>query len=218
MFRAILFITMFIYGLTNAVANQLTLPEPIKPNARYVFYSHGYIVEGDNPKPIHKEWGVYDFPAVKAALKSEHYELIAYHRPNKTDPFLFAKKLANDVNTLISKGVKPENITLLGFSRGGALSILTSNELKNEKINTIILAGCAGLIKRNKAVQVYGHVRSIYETSDQVGSCNFLIERSEHVASFKEIAISTDLSHGAFYLPRPDWVNPVKGWIENPSY
>lgn len=217
MFRAILFITMFIYGLTNAVANQLTLPEPIKPNAHYVFYSHGYIVEGDNPKPIHKEWGVYDFPAVKAALKSEHYELIAYHRPKKTDPFLFAKKLANDVNTLISKGVKPENITLLGFSRGGALSILTSNELKNEKINTIILAGCAGLIKRNKAVQVYGHVRSIYETSDQVGSCNFLIERSEHVASFKEIAISTDLSHGAFYLPRPDWVNPVKSWIENPS-
>ena len=39
-----------------------TFPNEIKPDEKYVFYSHGYIVEGSNPKPVHPEWGIYDFP------------------------------------------------------------------------------------------------------------------------------------------------------------
>mgnify|MGYP001197410146 CR=1 FL=1 len=69
------------------------------------------------------------------------------------------------------------------------------------------------LIKKHTQVKVYGHVKSIYETSDQVGSCQFLIDRSDDVASFNEISISTGKSHGAFYNPLPVWVEPVKQWI-----
>jgi hypothetical protein len=34
-------------------------------------YSHGLIVEGDNPSPISPKYGQYDFPAIKHALLSE---------------------------------------------------------------------------------------------------------------------------------------------------
>lgn len=189
-------------------------PEVIQPDEKYVFYSHGYIVEGLNPTPKHKTWGVYDFPLIKQKLTDPDYNLIAYHRAAQTNPYKFAKKLGQDVNRLISAGVKTENITLIGFSRGGAISILTSNELKLEKVSTIILAGCAGLIKSNPDVQIYGDVLSIFETSDQVGSCNFLINRSTNVSSFHELSISTGKSHGAFYEPKAEWLIPVKNWIK----
>jgi len=156
---------------------------------------------------------VYDFPKIKAALADEGYNLIAYHRHKDTKPRDFAKKLTENVKTLLNEGVKPNNITLIGFSRGGAITALTSNYLANDDINFIILAGCSRFIKKEPTLAVYGHIRSIFETSDGVGSCQFLIDRSIKVNSFEEIAISTGKEHGAFYLPRAAWVTPVKQWI-----
>ena len=43
-------------------------PDVIDPAGRYVIYSHGLIVEGDDPRPVSPEFGVYDFPAVVRAL------------------------------------------------------------------------------------------------------------------------------------------------------
>ncbi|MCO7224743.1 alpha/beta hydrolase [Pleionea sp. CnH1-48] len=190
-------------------------PEQVKPNDKYVFYSHGFIVEGDNPTPEHPRWGVYDYPLVKKSLSDAAYHLIAYHRKKDIQPILHAKELANSVNRLIKAGVKPEQITLLGFSRGGSLSVMASNELKNSKVNVIILAGCGGILRRHSETQAYGRVLSIYETSDKTGSCDHVIERSPNVVDFKELAISTGKEHGAFYLPRKEWVTPVKDWIKS---
>lgn len=189
-------------------------PAEIEPDKKYVFYNHGYIVEGDNPTPEHPHWGVYDFPAVKKALSDPDYNLIAYHRKAKTNPFDFAKKLASDIRQLIEAGVKAEQIYVLGFSRGGAISILTSDEVKSDKLNTLILAGCSKLTKSRPEIKGYGAIYSIWETSDNVGSCQFLVERSTQVTQFTEIAISTGLSHGAFYRPIPEWLDPIKSWIK----
>ena len=57
-----------------------------------------------------------------------------------------------------------------------------------------------------------GHLLSLYETSDAVGSCAGLAARSR-LDSFKEIAVSTGKSHGAFFQPLPVWVGPLREWI-----
>lgn len=215
--KRLFFCSVMMFMSMNVVAGNIyhQFPAEINPNDKYVFYSHGFIVEGTNERPKHKVWGVYDFPAVKAALKDDSYHLLAYHRPAKTNPNIYAKQLAQEVNTLIEQGVAPENITILGFSRGGAISIATSNALASDKVKTIILAGCAGAIAKNPEIHLYGQVYSIYETSDQVGSCQFVIDRSKNVVSFEELAISTGKSHGAFYRPIAEWVEPVKKWIKS---
>jgi len=192
-----------------------SFPETINPTEKYVFYSHGYIVEGKNPTPISPRWGEYDFPAIKKALADKQYNLIAYHRAKGTNPRHFAKKLAQDIKRLVKSGVQYKNISLVGFSRGGAITVLTSNELVSDKIKVIILAGCGSFVSKNHDVKAYGNVHSIYETSDGVGSCQHLIDRSEQVKSFEEIAISTGKGHGAFYLPLPEWIVPVKKWIKS---
>ncbi|WP_217274058.1 alpha/beta hydrolase [Shewanella sp. VB17] len=208
---------MGLFLSSSCIANNIyeSFPNEIKPNEKYVFYSHGFIVEGKNPTPINPRWGMYDFPEIKKSLSDDSYNLIAYHRPKDTNPREFAKKLTENANALINNGVKPENITFVGFSRGGAITVLTSNYLASEKVNFVILAGCSKVIKNNPELEVIGHVFSVFETSDGVGSCQFLIDRSKKVNTFKEISITTGKEHGAFYKPLPEWIIPVKKWLKS---
>ena len=188
-------------------------PENIDPAGTYVFYSHGLIVEGNNPKPVHPKFGVYDFPAIKSTLAGSGFDLIAYHRPANTDPRAYALQLAKQVKTLVKAGVRADRITILGFSIGGLITALTSDQLKNKNINVIIMAGCSPWLIENAEVKIYGRFLSVYETSDAVGSCGVLAERSKGIGSFDEIAITTGKGHGAFYKPIDDWVLPVLDWI-----
>lgn len=207
-------IILIIFSLKVCAGDiHMDLPEKPDPSQKYVFYSHGYIVEGEDERPQHPRWGMYDFPLVKEKLRDDSYQLIAHHRPKNTNPVEYAKNLAKKVNFLIESGVPPENITLIGFSRGGAITILASNELKNSQLNFVILAGCASWAKNNPELKLYGRILSIYETSDQVGSCNFMKERSNEIINFTELSISTGKEHGAFYLPREEWLMPLKQWL-----
>lgn len=194
-------------------------PKVIDSKSAYVFYTHGYIVEGNNAKPVHPRWGVYDFPAIKKQLADPSYQLIATHRPANADPFVYAKKLAKQVNSLIEQGVQPNQISLVGFSRGGFITALATSYLKNKELNIAILAACTSALGRNKEVVVYGNLLSIYETSDSVGSCNKVAERSgDNVKSYREIAISTGKEHGAFYRPIDEWLQPVRAWLQKNSF
>jgi hypothetical protein len=188
-------------------------PETVNASEKYVFYSHGLIVEGDNPTPISPLFGKYEFPQVKQALADDGYNLIAYHRAKNTEAKAFAKKLVRDVNLLIEKGVKPENITLLGFSRGGGITMWVSHYLKSPKVRFGLLAACPRDIEDGGELRLSGKVYSMFETSDSVRSCQFLIDKSPQVTSFNETAISTGQGHGAFYRPLPEWVVPVKAWL-----
>ena len=203
--------------VTNVYAAAIfeRLPTEIHANEKYVFYSHGLIVEGSNPTPINPRWGLYDFPEVKAALASEQYNLIAYHRAKNTKPREFARKLAADVNLLIKQGVKPGDISLVGFSRGGEITILASSYIQSKDINIILLATCNTFMKGHAEFIVIGNFHSIYETSDGNGSCQFLMAQSNKVNTMEEIAISTGEEHGAFYRPMTEWVVPLKAWLEN---
>lgn len=194
------------------------LPAQVNPKHRFVFYSHGLIVEGNNATPVHPRWGQYDFPAIKQALVDTSYHVIAYHRVKNTSPYAFAKKLAKDVNSLHTLGVPYEHITLVGFSRGGEISALAAHYIAEKSLNTVILAACAGLLKKDQTITVYGTLYSIYETSDSVGSCQFLHDRSPYVTKFKELAINTGKEHGAFYQPISQWLNPLKVWLNNNSH
>jgi len=192
------------------------LPEKITPIQHYVFYSHGKIVEGNNAKPYHPDWGMYNFPAIKAQLADPNYTLIATHRAKNIKVKDAAEQLANSVNQLLRRGVKAKNISLVGFSRGGAITILAAQLLQSPQLNLALLASCLPWMKNNDSYRLIGAVFSIYETSDTVGSCQFLLKQSTEVSIFKELAITTNRSHGAFYSPNPVWLTPLKQWLKRP--
>jgi hypothetical protein len=82
------------------------------------------------------------------------------------------------------------------------------SDLAAKGINTALLAICTdGDFDRDPPLVLGGNLFSIYETSDELGSCAKLATRS-HLASFKELAISTGKKHGAFFQPLP--VQPTR--------
>jgi dienelactone hydrolase len=188
-------------------------PDSIHAGERYVVYSHGLIVEGDDPKPVSPKYGQYDFPAIKQALFSEGgFNLIAYQRPKSADDS-YADTLQSWVRRLLDAGVKPSRITLVGFSRGAQLTALASNSLASAGINTALMAICEdGEVSHAPELNLGGNLLSIYETSDELGSCRKLAARS-HLRSSEEVSISTGKKHGAFFQPLPEWIRPLKAWI-----
>jgi hypothetical protein len=212
-------LTLLFAGLSSSgFAAQLyeQFPTDIHPDERYVIFSHGFIAEGADPKPVSPQFGVYDFPALKAALfAGGGYNLIAVQRKKGLEVEDHARQLESWVHQLIKAGVKPGRITLVGFSRGSQITGVASSHLAAEGINTALLAICSDgdLVPDSGAVlKLGGNFLSIYETSDQYGSCAKLAARS-HLTSFKEVAISTGKAHGAFFEPRPVWIDPLQAWI-----
>ena len=205
---------LMLFPVTGAAAAIYdNFPDSIHADERYVIYSHGLIVEGTDPRPISPLYGQYDFPAIKQALFSGgKFNLIAFQRPKSSDD-AYANTLKSWVRHLLDAGVKPSRITLVGFSRGAGLTALASKDLASEGINTALLAICDdGDVSHATGLVLGGNLLSIYETSDQLGSCRKLSARS-HLKSFREIAISTGKKHGAFFQPLPQWMGPLKNWI-----
>ena len=159
---------------------------------------------------------MYNFPAIKAQLADPNYTLIATHRAKNIKVKDAAEQLANSVNQLLRRGVKAKNISLVGFSRGGAITILAAQLLQSPQLNVALLASCLPWMKNNDSYRLIGAVFSIYETSDTVGSCQFLLKQSTEVSIFKELTITTNRSHGAFYSPNPVWLTPLKQWLKRP--
>jgi hypothetical protein len=197
----------------RAVETYDHFPDSIHATERYVIYSHGLIVEGSDPMPVSPKYGQYDFPAIKQSLfKDGGFNLIAYQRPKSSDDS-YADTLKSWVHRLIDAGVAPNRITLVGFSRGAQLTALASNGLASAGINTALMAICEnGEVSHAPGLNLGGNLLSIYETSDDLGSCGKLAARS-HLKSFKEVSISTGKKHGAFFQPLPEWIHPLKSWI-----
>lgn len=210
-----LFISFCTVPMATAVELLNGFPDSIHSTERYVFYSHGLIVEGDNPRPIHPDYGAYEFEEIKQAIfKDGGFNLIAHHRELNTDQHAYALQLAGWVQQLIDGGVKPANITLIGFSRGAQITAEASSQLNQTGINTAVMAFCFnGDYPMEPPLQFGGNVLSVYETSDVVKSCEAILARSDKAKSVKEIAISTGKKHGAFYTPRDEWVVPLKEWL-----
>jgi hypothetical protein len=205
----------FFIGSAKAANIYETFPTEISANEKYVFYSHGFIVEGTNATPKNERWGIYQFPAIKSALSDPDYNLIAYHRAAGIEPFEHAKTLAKDVSKLLKKGVSAKNITIIGFSRGAFITSVTSHYLEETPVNTILLAGCGRIVsKKYDDIKANGHLLSIYETTDGASTCQRLEQKSTKLKTFTEISISTGKEHGAFYTPMLEWVIPVKAWIK----
>ena len=155
-------------------------------------------------------------PEIRSVLADhDNLILISEHRAKETVIAEYANKLADDVNSLIKSGVAVQNITIAGFSKGGMIAILASSILKNKEPNFVFMAACNSWAIEDDAIRVAGRILSIFETTDTIGrSCKALIDKSPDVTEYKEVEINTGKKHGAFYEPIPQWVEPLKAWLD----
>ncbi len=195
------------------------VPQMIDPQARYLFYLHGQIIEDKGLRPEHPRFGVYEYQAILDSLAARGLVVISEARKPGTNVWTYAQKVTAQVEKLIAAGVTPERITVAGHSKGGAIAIMTSSFLKNDRVNFVFLACCGDWMLERPDVDLTGRILSIYESSDDwAGSCQKALDKAGDDLITREIALQTGLEHGTFYRPLPEWVEPLVMWArEGPS-
>jgi predicted esterase len=194
----------------------IDVPKSVDAEADYLIYLHGRIIEVQGRRPTHPTFGVYEYDAILDEFAHRGFQVISEARPSDTDITAYAEKVAGQVRTLVAAGVAPERITVVGFSKGGMITIATSSKLRMPLVQYVILAGCTQLSFGNAALTLTGRVLSIHEASDNIGlSCTPLFERSPMAEEKAERLIDTGAQHGAFYVLRDAWVEPMFAWIQS---
>jgi hypothetical protein len=165
---------------------------------KHVFYLHGRIIETQGAKAVDKEngYGEYRYQDILDSLKRKGLIVHSEVRPANTVVADYAEKISSEIRSLLKSGIAASEITVIGASKGAAIAIQCSANLKNKDMRFVFLAGCCGA----KQINCSGKILSIFEASDACGSC-------------KELELKTGLRHGFFYRPRPEWLNPTLEWI-----
>ena len=189
------------------------VPGEIEPDARYLFYLHGAIIEREGVRPTHPKFGTYEYQKILDEFVSRGFVVISEVRSAGTEVTAYAATVVEQVRTLLAAGVAPEQITVVGFSKGGAIAIFTSSLLANNRVNFVFIGACGDWLGMRTEIVPRGRMLSLREASDDlVGSCVALFARSPEDGASRELTFELGGGHGAFYRPRPEWVDPVVEW------
>ena len=95
--------------------------------------------------------------------------VISELRPPMTDMDMFVSHVADQVRALLRAGVPPEQVSVVGFSKGGGIAMRTSAIVQNPRVNFVFLAACGDGDFSGFDIKVWGRILSVYEASDEVG-------------------------------------------------
>jgi len=189
------------------------VPKEIDAEARYLFYLHGAIIERAGVRPTHPQFGIYEYQEILDVIAGRGFVVISEARPAATDGKAYAATVARQVRALITGGVPPEHITVVGFSKGGGIAITVSSILSEDRLNFVFMGACGPWLDARPEIVPHGRLLALREASDNlVGSCDGLFSRSAGDGERDEITLELGGGHGAFYRPRPEWVEPVIEW------
>lgn len=194
------------------------VPAKIETSARYLLYLHGAIIERAGIRPTHPQFGVYEYRKILETLAGRGFVVVSEARPEGTDGRLYAAAVASQVRELLAAGVPPENITVVGFSKGGGIAIAASSMLANDHLNFVFVAACGQWLEEQPEIVPHGRVLALREASDGLaGSCATLFARFLDGSTGEEITLELGGGHGAFYRPRPEWIDPIVEWAGQPT-
>lgn len=189
------------------------LPEKIDSRQDYLIYLHGRIIEEEGLRPTSPKFGVYEYEKILEDFAGRGFVVISEPRPRNADVGVWADKVVGQVRALRQAGVPPEHITVVGFSKGGGIALLTASKLGEPKVNFVILAGCSAR-PSSAEEDLQGRILSMYDASDDVATtCQKTFEQAKGPLVHEEVVLKLGTGHGAFYRPG-DWLGRVAAWAK----
>lgn len=184
----------------------------------YIFFLHNKFLEENPDGTFDKKYGVkIEYSAILESFRKEGFVVFSSKRKPQADVVDAAKKIKVQIDSLISTGVKPNHITVIGTSKGGYIAQFVSTFAKNPDLNFVFI-GCFQDtdIEEIPEINFCGNILTIYEKSDVYGVS--AIRRKEtsklKINHFKEIELNTGLRHGFLYKASDEWIKPCKMWAK----
>lgn len=215
LFTILFILIVFCFFRTSAQSASVLLTNNKGPKQKYLFYLHGRIIEDQGVNAVSAEYGHYEYTKILDTFRKAGFTVISEARKKNTDPEIYADKVVSQIDSLMKLDIAPQNVTVVGASKGGGITILVSEKLKNEKVNFVIMGVCSDDIEyyKNNEFNLCGNVLSIYEKSDHYGSsCENLFKVCPCIKNSKEVALNLGNSHGFLYKPYNEWIIPVIEW------
>ncbi len=181
----------------------------------YIFFLHNRYLEIAGTEGVHPEYGKAEYRQIISAFQQANLTTISELRPENTDAATYAAKVAKQIDSLLTKGIKPSDITVVGTSKGGYIAQHVSGILKNEQVNFVFIGSCNGE-SGLPGINYYGNILSIYERSDVIGkSCKGIPKTNgSKVTRYKEIELNTGRKHGFLFKADPKWLQPAINWAK----
>jgi len=188
----------------------------------HLFYLHGRIVqEQQSLRPQHPDWGVYELEQIWSALRDRGFILHAEIRPKEASVRDYADRVVREVRQLLSSGVPPERITIVGASMGASITFLTSIRLQNPDLRFVALGACLSenvrALRDEEGQAPAGHLLVIRESSDELSEpCPAWdpMNMGAKTLDAREMVVHTGLHHGFLFRPLPEWVEPTVAFAE----
>lgn len=207
---------------SDVIASRYSFPAEIDPTKRYMFYLHGKIIEDQGLPAISPQFGEYKYEEILRALEDNGFVVIGEQRARNSDADRYARRVVGQVSALLSHGVPPGSITVVGASKGAAIATMVSSVLGNPDVNYVLLGACdPGGIEawEQQGVVLSGNVLSIYDASDveYAGSCEdlFALSEGEGLGRHEELVLHVGTGHGILYVPLKEWIEPTVRWANH---
>jgi hypothetical protein len=205
----------FLIGPSLCGQNHPFLPKTIDAQAYYLFYLHGGIVQEMGPYAVSEQFGPYEYFPILAAFEAQGFEVISEPRDKGTVEAGYADKVRQQIDSLLRRDVPAEHIVIVGASLGAYIAVELAQQLKNAAIKYCLIGLCSdyGLQYYHKYKDTLcGDFLSVYEASDQKGSCLSLFG-DQSCLRVKEVKTSIGNGHGFLYKAYDEWMNPLLNWI-----
>jgi len=211
------------------------VPDAPDTNAHYVFYMHGLFPENRGADAFHQPYNKrYETTALAKAFSENGFTLITEIRKQGTKIEDYANKVAAQIKKLTDAGVSPSNIAVVGHSKGGVITLVTSSVAGHEGVSYVVLSGCAlpttisignerpredyvRFIEKY-AAGAKGRMLSLFDAEDDITKT---CKEFSDVASglkFEEQELKTGArrgyGHAIFYSPDPKWFDIAVKWIK----
>lgn len=213
---------LFLSYISSISAQSITdaVPDKVDRTRPYLIYLHGGIVQDMGVDAVSEDFGSYEYYKILEAFRVKGFNVISQVRPKGTEITAYANVLAEQIRLIKKRGIKDKNIIVVGASLGAYMSLEAAKALGRSKIRYVLIGLCSEYaIDRYSKYKgkLIGNFLSIYEQSDQKGSCQTIFEPSNRSVKFKEIRTNTGRGHGFLFKPDEEWVTPLFDWIATPT-
>lgn len=217
--RSFILLVSILLLATSVYCQSITtsLPEKIDHTAKYIFYLHGGIIQEQGENAVSPYYGPYEFRKILSALKANGFNVISEVRQKGTREVDYAQKVSMQIDTLVQNQVPSKNITVVGASLGAYITIELVHIRKDANINYALLGLCSEYaveLYSKYADELCGNFLSIYEASDEKGSCRDILNNRTCKSGFQELELHMGIGHGFLYKPYDDWMKPLLEWID----
>jgi hypothetical protein len=182
---------------------------------KYLIFLHNRFIEGHGPLEEHPSYGRAEYQEILTRFRKDGFIVLSEKRPENTDVELYAGKVKAQIDSLLHAGARPENITVVGTSKGGYIAQYVSSLSRDPKLNFVFIGSSfADDIKGVDDITLYGRVLSITEASDTGRvdlSTQARFKRSK-LEDFREILLHTNLHHGFLFKALDAWIVPTEKW------